>query len=85
MHNRCISNHQVAVFESVSHEDHAAALCPGGTVGVSLTRKHLSGHIRAWRCGRLPAVAKSQGTGRHYKQVLAYVSLEDLQLTHMYT
>lgn len=65
MRDRCTSHHQVAVFEGVSSQDHAAALGPGGAVGVSLARKHLSGHIGAGRRGDFPAVAKSQGTGKH--------------------
>lgn len=65
MHDSYISYHQVAIFEGVSCKDHAAALGPGGAVGVSLTRKHLGGHIGAGRCGDFPAVTISQGTGKH--------------------
>lgn len=64
-HEKRIWYQQVAVFEGASRQDHAAALGPGGAVGVALTWKHLGGHVGAWRRGGLPAVAKSQGTGEH--------------------
>lgn len=65
MYDRYILYHQVAVFEGVSCKDHAAALGPGGAVGVSLARKHLGSHIGTRRCGGFPAVAESKGTGKH--------------------
>lgn len=65
MYDRYISYHQVAVFEGVSSKDPTTALGPGRAVGVSLTWKHLGGDIGAGRCGGFPAVAKSQGTGKH--------------------